>query len=69
MLEVAGENRDKVRDTQTWYTYAGTVNTSTRETEVPGDTGEGRSRAVLDPATDSLWTAWKFGLYEKACAS
>ena len=38
MLEVAGENRDEVGDSQRWYTSAGTVDTSTREIGVPGDT-------------------------------
>ena len=38
MLEVAEGNRDKVGDTQRWYTSAGIVDASTRETEVSGDT-------------------------------
>ena len=38
MLEVAGENRDDVGDSQRWYTSAGTVDTSTREIEEPGNT-------------------------------
>ena len=38
MLEVAGGNRDEVGDTQRWYKTYGTVDTSTREIEVPSDT-------------------------------
>ena len=37
MLEVAGENRDEVGDSQRWYTSAGTVDTSTREIKELGD--------------------------------
>ena len=38
MMEVAGGNRDRVRDTQRWYTSTGTVDASTVEIGVPGDT-------------------------------
>ena len=38
MLEVAGGNRDEVRDTQRWYTSSGTVDASTREIGVLGNT-------------------------------
>ena len=36
--EVTAGNRDVVRDTQRQYTSTGTVDTSTREIGVPGDT-------------------------------
>ena len=38
MLEVAGGNGDELGDIQKWYISAGTMDASTRETEVPGDT-------------------------------
>ena len=38
MLEVTVGNRDKVGDTQRWYTSTGTVDTGTRKIEVPGET-------------------------------
>ena len=68
MLEVAEGNRDKMGDTQRQYTSSGTVDTSTRETEVSNDTGEGKSWAMWDPDSDSLLTAWIVGLCEKPCA-
>ena len=36
MLEVSGRNRDETGDTQRQYTSTGTVDTNTREIEVPG---------------------------------
>ena len=38
MLEVSGGNRDKMGDTQRQYTATGTVDASTREIEVSGNT-------------------------------
>ena len=68
MLDVAGGNRDKVGETQRWYPSDGTVDTSTRENRSQSTPREGRSWAVLDPDSDSLWTGWKVGLCEKPCA-
>ena len=37
MLEVSGSNRDEVGDIQMLYASSGTVDTNTREIEVPDD--------------------------------
>ena len=49
MLEVAGGNRDEVRDTQRWYTSAVTGDTGTRETEVPGVTWRREELGCVGP--------------------
>ena len=67
MLELAGGNRDKVRDTQRCYTFTGTVDASTREIQVPGNIWR-KEWAVSDPDSDSLQSGWKFELCEKPCA-
>ena len=68
MLEVVGRNRDEVGDTQRQYTPTGTVDTGTREIEMPGDAWRKGELGVLDPDSDSLWTGWKVVLCEKLCA-
>ena len=56
MLEVIGGNRDKVGDTQRWYKSAGTVDTGTREIEVPHDTWKREELGSVNPDSDSLLT-------------
>ena len=69
MLEVTGENKNKVADVQEWCAPAETVDADwviTREIGDPcGTWRRERSWAVIDPDLDSLQSRWKVGLCER----
>ena len=55
-LEVTEGNREEMGDRQRWYISSGTVDTGTREIEVPGDTWRREGMGHVNPDSDSLWT-------------
>ena len=69
MLEVTGENKDDVGDTQVRGSPTETVNAGwliTRENGEPGDAWRReKSWAVMDPDPNSLQSGWKVGMCER----